>query len=160
MSDKTHHIEYQIFESLEDLPPGEGGLLTQAMTAAHAAFAPFSGFFVGCTLELDDGEVIQGNNQENKAYPSGMCAERTALYFAGSAGKGSKIRKIAIRAFSKNKKVDQPVTPCGACRQAMLEYEQMAGEPFIVLMQGESGRILRIVGIDGALLPFGFNIEF
>ncbi|MCB9233148.1 MAG: cytidine deaminase [Bacteroidia bacterium] len=160
MAKETHHITYEVFTDPAELPAGEASLLEQAAEAAGLAYAPFSGFSVGCALLLEDGEVILGNNQENKAYPSAMCAERTALYFAGSLGKGAKIRKIAIRGFSESKDVTQPVTPCGACRQAMLEYEQLAGTPFVVLMQGASGSILRVGGIDGALLPFGFNIEF
>ena len=106
---------------------------------------------------LDDGEIILGNNQENKAFPSGTCAERTALFFAGSLGK---IRKIAVSAKSLTKPVNVPVTPCGACRQVMLEYEQMAGIPFIVLMQGETGPVLRVEGVASSLLPFGFDVDF
>ena len=135
-------------------------MLEQAAQATDHSYAPFSGFLVGCAVELADGEVVLGNNQENKAYPSGMCAERTALYYIGSMGKGDQIRKIAIRGFSQSRLVSQPVTPCGACRQALLEYEQLAGQPIVVIMQGQEGSILRVEGIDGGLLPFGFKIEF
>ena len=154
------NIEYEIFDNAADLPADEVQLLAQAETAASGAYAPFSEFNVGCAIEMESGEVMSGNNQENLAYPSGLCAERVILFFANSQGKGKDIRKIAVRAFSKNVDVDVPVTPCGACRQVMLEYERMAGQPFIVLMQGAKGKILKVTGVENSLLPFGFNIDF
>lgn len=153
-------IQYELIDSAEKLPENERNLLEKAYEAGKSAYAPFSGFHVGCALLLENGEIISGNNQENKAYPSSLCAERVALYHAGSQEKADQVRFIAIRASSESKPVLSPPTPCGACRQVMLEYENLAGKPFTVLMQGDEGKILKIKGISGGLLPFAFDIDF
>lgn len=153
-------IEYELFTSADQLPQDEQELLSKAMEVADGAYAPYSGFLVGCALGLESGEILTANNQENIAYPSGLCAERTALFFAGAHGKGKDIRKIAVRGRSVSTEVNVPVTPCGACRQVMVEYEKLAGKPFTVIMQGEKGNILRIKGVSKSLVPFGFDIDF
>lgn len=147
-------------DGADDLAADEAALLGTALDASRMAYAPYSHFHVGCAVQLADGEVITGNNQENPAFPSSLCAERTALYYLGAQGKGDSIRKIAIRATSTQKRIAGPVTPCGACRQVMLEYERLSGQPIVVLMQGAEGKILRVIGVAKALLPFGFDIEF
>ena len=135
-------------------------LLEKAFEATAKAYAPHSQFHVGCALLMNDGSVILGNNQENIAYPSGLCAERVALFHAGALGKGDQIRKIAIRASSERKPINSPAMPCGGCRQVMVEYEQMNAEPFILLSQGESGEILRLVGVQQNLMPLHFDVDF
>ena len=149
-----------MFQSKDELPTDEAALLASAMEATEAAYAPFSEFRVGCAVLLDSGEIILGNNQENRAYPSGLCAERTALFFIGSQSKGKLIRKIAIRVRSDRKTIQTPAMPCGACRQVMVEYEQMADLPFVVLSQGAEGNIMRMEGVRNNLLPFSFDIDF
>ncbi len=158
LSKQSLHIPFEIVEAAS-LPADEQDLLRAAFEAAKGAFAPYSGFHVGCSLLLEDGEIISGNNQENVAYPSGLCAERTALFYAGSIGKAAKIRKIAIRAASLTIDVNQPPTSCGACRQVMVEYEKRAEQPFVVLMQGARGDVLRLNGVKNCLMPFSFDIE-
>lgn len=157
---QEYHITYQLLDSPQGLPEDEVALLEVAMQASARAYAPYSNFHVGCAVALEGGEIYTGNNQENPAFPSSLCAERTVLYYVGSQGKGAKIRKIAIRAQSPSKLIAGPVTPCGACRQVMLEYERLAGTPTVVLMQGREGKVLRLTGIAASLLPFGFDIEF
>lgn len=152
-------IDYSLHESADTLDPSEQELLQIAFEASGEAYAPHSEFHVGCAIRFANGEVHTGNNQENLAYPSGLCAERIALFHAGAQGKGKDIRTIAIRARSSRKTVDRPVTPCGACRQVMLEYENLAGQPFTLLMQGETGEILRLEGVAATLMPFHFDIE-
>ena len=154
------HIPYREFESDQDLDQEDRHLLAMALEASQKAYIPYSGFHVGCAILLEDGEIILGNNQENVAYPSGLCAERTALFYAGSQGKGDKIKKIAVRAWSKNKPIDKPVTPCGACRQVMVEYERQGDNDIEVLLQGASGPVLLLSGIQKTLLPFSFDIDF
>lgn len=158
----THNItfEYQEYDNANALPPAEAELLARALDATHHAHAPYSGFYVGCALRLVSGEIITGNNQENAAYPSGLCAERTALFHAGSRGLGPELRALAVRARSAHAPVLTPPYPCGACRQVMVEYEQMAETPMLVLLQGETGPILRIEGVAGKLLPFVFQFKF
>ncbi len=158
MKEGILHLHYRLYDHREELEPDEADLLEQAWRATENAYAPFSEFKVGCAVALVDGSVILGNNQENRAYPSGLCAERTALFYAGAQGLGADIRKMAIRAQSIHYPVDRPVMPCGACRQVMMEYEEMAEAHFVVLMQGESGSILRVESVRGCLLPFPFDL--
>lgn len=153
-------ISYQSYASDSELPESERELLASALEASQKAYVPYSQFHVGCAIRLNSGEVILGNNQENAAYPSGICAERTALFYCGSQGNAEKIEIMAIRAWSEKKVIDKPVTPCGACRQVMLEYERMADRDIVVLMQGASGEVLRMSGIAKTLLPFSFDIDF
>jgi cytidine deaminase len=153
-------LPYQWIEDSASLAADEQALLDSALSACDKAYAPYSHFHVGCALGLEGGEVITGNNQENQAFPSGLCAERTALFYAGSQGKGGQLRKLAIRARSEKLSVNRPGTPCGGCRQVMLEYERMAGQDLVILMQGETGPVLRLEGVAKTLLPFAFDIEF
>lgn len=160
MDGNSINIPFQQFASPSELSAEEQQLLELAWAACDHAYAPYSGFHVGCAVLLANGEVVTANNQENKAFPSGLCAERVALFNVGAQSKGEMIRKIAIRGRSNSKPVEVPVTPCGACRQVMLEYEKMAQHPFEIIMQGESGKILKLTGVAQSLLPFGFDIEF
>jgi len=151
-------LEYELHSSLTTLPEDEQNLLTVAMDATQHAYAPYSEFYVGAAVLLVTGEIILGSNQENGAYPSGLCAERTALFATGAAGKSGLIRKIAIRAHSKKFNVFHPVGPCGGCRQVMVEYEKLAGQDLIVIMQGEKGEIIRLSGVASQLMPFTFDL--
>lgn len=155
---KEFSIRYEQFPDSSQLSADEQDLLRQAMEATRNAYAPYSEFFVGAAVLLENGEVIQGSNQENGAYPSGLCAERTALFATGAAGKSGLIRKMAIRAHSPKYHMNHAVGPCGACRQVMVEYEKLAGKPMTVLLQGETGEILRIEGVMDNLLPFTFDL--
>ena len=157
MKEQKIEIAYRRYTEAAQLPEDEQSLLGSALEATRHAYAPFSEFLVGCALLTDSNEVFTGNNQENLAFPSGTCAERTALFYVGSSGKGGNIRKMAIRAKSVRIPVDTPVTPCGACRQVMAEYEKMGNHLWVVLMQGESGDILRIEGVIQSLLPLCFD---
>jgi cytidine deaminase len=154
------NIAFEVHDSADSLPADEQQLLSEALEASEGAYVPYSHFKVGCAVALEGGEVMSGNNQENPAFPSSLCAERTVLYYVGAKGKGSLIRKIGIRAQSTDKLIASPVTPCGACRQVMLEYERLSGQPLIVLMQGKEGKVLKVKGVAAALLPFGFDIDF
>lgn len=160
MAKQTHTFEYESFSESSDLDPTEQSLLAEALAAAATAYAPYSGFQVGCAVRLTDGTVVHGSNQENQAYPSGTCAERAALFAIGSQGRYEDVETIAVRAVCKAKPVKSPQAPCGACRQVMLETERLAGRQLTILLQGESGEILRIKGIAGALLPLEFDFDF
>ncbi|MEO0468472.1 MAG: cytidine deaminase [Bacteroidota bacterium] len=160
MEHKTIEIHYKLLQNASELTADEADLLAAALAATNQAYAPFSQFRVGCAVLLEDGSIHIGNNQENKAFPSGTCAERTALFHIGAMGKGDQIRKIAIRARSERADITDPVMPCGACRQVMLEYESMGKVPFVVLTQGKSGRIIRMEGVRQSLLPLSFDIDF
>ena len=134
--------------------------MEKAWEATENSYAPYSRFRVGCAVLLESGEIILGSNQENRAYPSGLCAERNALFHIGAMGKAPGIRKIAIRAGSDRKIIDEPAMPCGGCRQVMVEYEQQCDTVFVVLSQGAIGPIMRVEGAQDTLMPFSFDLDF
>ena len=133
--------------------------MDKAIEARGKAYAPYSKFSVGAALLLENNEIVSGNNQENAAYPSGMCAERVAIWKAGSEYPNVKILKLAISASSSITKVDKPVGPCGACRQSLSEYEIKQKQPFPILFMGEVGEIVKTASLS-ALLPFSFDSSY
>ena len=145
-----------IYPSLDALPKEALLLMQKAFEARENAYAPYSNFNVGAALLLDNGEIITGNNQENASYPSGLCAERTAIYYAGSQYPKAKIIRMAISARSKNKKTTKPIAPCGACRQAIAEYEIKQEIPIEIYFMGETGKVAKSNSLTN-LLPMGFD---
>ena len=133
--------------------------MKEAVEATKKSYSPYSNFKVGAALLMEDDSVIIGNNQENAAYPSGMCAERVAIWKAGSNFPNKKVKKLAIAAISTNKTVDKPVGPCGACRQTLLEYEINQEEPIEVLFMGEIGKVVKAESVT-SLLPFSFDSSY
>jgi Cytidine deaminase len=154
MKQYTLAITVQEAESRADLPLDDKVLLKAAEKALESAYAPFSTFQVGAAVRLSDGSVVTGSNQENAAFPSGLCAERTALFYAHAQYPHLKVEAIAITAATEGVLVAEPVYPCGACRQVMLESEKRAGKPVRVIM-GSRGKVQIVEGI-GALLPLSF----
>jgi cytidine deaminase len=148
-----------VYSNLDELSTEDQMLMNKAIEARGNAYAPYSKFHVGAALLLDNGEIVLGNNQENAAYPSGMCAERVAIWQAGSLFPGVKIKKLAISASSKITKVDKPIGPCGACRQTLSEYEINQKEPFPVIFMGEVGEIVKTPSLL-SLLPFSFDSSY
>tara|TARA_B100001167_G_scaffold87033_1_gene52518 strand:+ start:25079 stop:25564 length:486 start_codon:yes stop_codon:yes gene_type:complete len=158
---KSLKIELNLerFEQLEELPDQVRDLFRVAVEAREAAYAPYSNFHVGAALLLANGEIIKGNNQENAAYPSGLCAERTAVYYAGANYPEVEIVMMAISAKAKDKETDVPIPPCGACRQALAEYEVKQAKPIEVYFRGGSGPILKSSSVEN-LLPLLFTQKF
>lgn len=152
------NTEIERFEDSRELPNDEQSLLESAISAMHNAYAPYSRFKVGAALQLENGMVILGNNQENAAYPSGLCAERVAFYAASANYPGVSMLKVAITATSLDFPTENPISPCGACRQSMLEYEINQIKPITVLLKGNGGVVFRIHGVK-QLLPIFFNEE-
>ena len=148
-----------VFENLQELPKEILNLMRKAQEARQKAYAPYSKFSVGAALLLDNNEIITGNNQENASYPSGLCAERTAVYYAGSQFPEAKILKMAIVAGSNINKTNEPIPPCGACRQAIAEYEIKQESPIEIYFMGETGHILKSNSLAN-LLPLLFNKSF
>ncbi|WP_298555478.1 cytidine deaminase [uncultured Algibacter sp.] len=145
-----------IFDNLEELPQDVIVLMEKAIGAREKAYAPYSNFNVGAALLLDNDEVVLGSNQENASYPSGLCAERTAIYYAGSQFPKAKIVRMAITAGSKKNKTIKPIPPCGACRQAIAEYEIKQNTPIEIYFMGETGVIAKSNSLSD-LLPLGFD---
>ena len=152
----TITTEFSIFENLEELPIDIQNLMEQAIDVRKKAYAPYSKFKVGTALFLDNGKVVLGSNQENAAYPSGLCAERVAIFWTGANYPGKKIVAMAITASSDLFTSEHPIAPCGACRQAMLEYELNQKESIQLIMQGGDGDIIRMDGVKN-LLPIYFH---
>jgi cytidine deaminase len=148
-----------VYSNLGALSTEDQMLMNKAIKARGNAYAPYSKFHVGAALLLDNGEIVLGNNQENAAYPSGMCAERVAVWQAGSLFPGVKIKKLAISASSTITKVDKPIGPCGACRQTLSEYEINQKEPFPVIFMGEVGEIVKTPSLL-SLLPYSFDSSY
>lgn len=144
--------------SAKDLSLQEQKLLQLAKKSAKTAYAPYSNFFVGAALLLDNNKIICGSNQENVAFPSGLCAERVAFFSAGAQYPGIPIKTIAITALSPKFAIDQPVTPCGDCRQVMAEYEERYKKNIRVILSGETGKIYVVDSIK-VLLPLMFSGE-
>ena len=126
------------------------------MMARENAYAPYSKFHVGTAILLDNNEIITGNNQENASYPSGLCAERAAIYYAGSNYPETKILVMAIVAGSIKKTTSKPIPPCGACRQAIAEYEVKQESPIEIYFKGETGKVVKSNSLAN-LLPLLFD---
>lgn len=142
--------------SYEELSERQRRLVDLARKATGRSYAPYSKFRVGAAIELDNGEIVTGSNQENAAYPSGTCAERTAAYYAHATYPDAKFKAIAVAAIATDgKEIADPVSPCGACRQALLEYETLAGHNVEVILVGS--RAIYILPSVRSTLPLAFS---
>ncbi|WP_125722187.1 cytidine deaminase [Flavobacterium ustbae] len=150
---------FTIFENLNELPSDIQDLMNQAVEIRKKAYAPYSKFKVGAALLLDNGKVILGSNQENAAYPSGLCAERTAIFYAGSSYPKAKILKMAITAASDTNQTTAPIPPCGSCRQSIAEYEIKQDTPIEIYFMGEIGEVYKSSSLKN-LLPLMFDKKF
>ena len=147
---------FEVYDSVEELPQAIRSLMKTAVEARDKAYAPYSQFKVGAAIALNNNEVVTGSNQENASYPSGLCAERTAIYYAGAAFPEAQIQNIAISAKSMRHLVEAPVPPCGACRQALVEYEVKQETDIAVYFMGETGKVMKANSIKD-LLPLIFE---
>jgi len=149
----------EVFESVSELPKSIQDLMNKAHKAGEHAYAPYSHFKVGVAIQMESGEIITGNNQENAAYPSGMCAERVAVYHAGAHYPETPIRVMALTARSLKQKTTTPVPPCGACRQALAEYEVKQKSPIVIYFMGASGKVVKANSVK-ELLPLVFDSTY
>lgn len=145
-----------VFDNLDELPQEISFLMQKAIEVRQKAYVPYSNFSVGAAILLDNKEIITGNNQENAAYPSGLCAERTAIFYAGAQFPDAKIIRMAITAGSKNKQTLVPIPPCGACRQVISEYEVKQDAPIEIYFMGETGKVVKSNSLAN-LLPLIFD---
>jgi cytidine deaminase len=158
---KKHKIEtyLEIYDSISELPDTIQTLINKAQQARDKAYAPYSGFKVGAALELASGTVVTGNNQENAAFPSGLCAERVAVFHAGSNYPDERIIHLALTVRSLHKEINVPTPPCGACRQALAEYEVKQERPIAIYFMGETGKVVKASSVND-LLPLVFDSSF
>ena len=145
-----------VYDAIEELTIPVQKLIKKAAIAREKAYAPYSHFLVGAALELENGVIVLGNNQENASYPSGLCAERTAIYYAGAEFPNQKILRMAIVAGSTKNPTTKPIPPCGACRQALSEYEVKQSQPFELYFMGTSGKIASSKSVEN-ILPWIFD---
>lgn len=155
MTNKEIKIAYTEYASIEELQPQDRLLAEAAVEAVALSYAPYSNFNVGAAVQFEDGEIVKGANQENAAYPSGLCAERTALFYASASRPDKAMTAIAIAAGQKGHLCESPATPCGACRQVMAQYQTKSGMPMSVLLVGAS-KVWKFEKVDD-LLPLIFD---
>jgi cytidine deaminase len=150
---------FVVYDAVDELVPEVKDLMSQAVAIRKKAYAPYSNFRVGAAILLDNGKVVLCSNQENAAYPSGLCAERVAIFQAGAIYPEAKILKIAISATADDKEVAEPIPPCGACRQSIAEYEFRQDVPIEIYFMGAVGKIYKSNSLKD-LLPLSFDKNF
>jgi len=155
MTNRTLNIDFEEYASVSEMSPSDRELCEAAKEAQGTSYAPYSGFNVGAAVRLSDGTIVKGSNQENAASPSGLCAERTAMFAATAQHPGASVRSIAIVGGKDYGVEKEPCSPCGSCRQVMAECQRRAGEPMSVIMIGEE-KVWKFASVD-AVLPFIFT---
>jgi len=150
---------FTVYQSVDELPIDVKELMYKAIEVRKNAYAPYSKFRVGSALLLDNEKIVLGSNQENAAYPSGLCAERVAIFQSGAVYPDAKILKMVISAASDVNKTVTPIPPCGSCRQSIFEYEFKQNAPIEIYFMGESGEVYKSDSIKN-LLPLSFDKNF
>lgn len=156
MKERQLTFTLRVFDNTQLLPAEDASLLNAAFTAIPNAYAPYSNFRVAAAVLLANGEVVTGTNQENAAFPVGICAEGTALSAASALYPDVAIKKIAITVKSGTHIIDHPVAPCGICRQRLLEYENRFNSPIEILLTGQTGEVYSINTVKD-ILPLNFS---
>ena len=160
MKDEQFNFSFKVFESVDELIEDDAQLLHEARNATNNAYAPYSNFFVGAVAKLQNGIVVSGANQENASFPVGICAERVLLSAVSSQHPHIAIETIAISYDNRNIETasDKPISPCGICRQTLLEYEQRQGQSIRLILAGMEGEVY-VIEKAGMLLPLSFKKE-
>ena len=155
MTNQEIHITYQEYKSIDELNPEDRELAAEAIKAMEGAYAPYSHFHVGAAVRMSNGQIVRGANQENAAFPSGLCAERTAMFAAGARYPDKDMLSIALAGGVMGRLGAQPATPCGACRQVMAQYQAKSGKPMSVIMVS-ADKVWKFEKVDD-ILPLIFN---
>ena len=156
MKENKFEFQYEEYKDISELNEQDAWLLTEARAVTEQAYAPYSNFQVGAVAILENGEVVAGTNQENASYPVGICAERVLLGSAATLHPQIPIKSMAVSYNSTEVKSDHPISPCGMCRQALLEYETRTSKPIRLILSGQEGKVY-IIKTAGNLLPFAFT---
>jgi len=157
MKQRAFTVRVAEYDRPEELPDQQAWLVKMAKDAAGNAYAPYSGYHVGAAVLLSNGKVVTGNNQENASYPSGLCAERVAIFHAGSQYPGVAVTTIAIAAMEGGVFQEHPVSPCGGCRQVLYEKEAQGETPMEVILYGTG--MVRVLRSATDLLPLPFSFR-
>lgn len=155
MKERQFTVKFETYASLAEMSEEDRVLCEAAIEAQKGSYAPYSHFNVGAAVRLANGTIVKGSNQENIAYPSGLCAERTTLFAASATYPGVPIRSLAVLGGKDMTICDEPATPCGACRQVMAEYQTLAKAPMSVILVGKK-EIWKFACVDD-ILPFIFD---
>lgn len=158
MKGQKFEFEYEVYDDISELNEKDAWLLNEARQITEQAYAPYSNFYVGAVGMMDNGEIVAGTNQENASYPVGICAERVLLGSAATIHPGVAIKTLAVSYKSKESDSDHPISPCGMCRQALLEYETRSKKPIRLILGGQEGKIY-IIKSAIFLLPFAFTSD-
>jgi cytidine deaminase len=162
MSHKKYEFDYEVYDDISQLDEKDAWLLREARVVTENAYAPYSEFHVGAVAMLENGEVVAGTNQENASYPVGICAERVLLGNAATLYKEVPIETMAISYISKSVtdpvKSDHPISPCGMCRQSLLEYETRTKKSIRLILSGQEGKVY-VIKTARMLLPFAFTSD-
>ena len=158
MNQEKYNFSFDVYDSIDELPEQDALLVSEARNTTGNAYAPYSNFKVGAIAKLSNGKTVTGTNQENAAYPVGICAERVLLSAAASIFPNIAIDTIAISYDNKNGASDHPISPCGICRQTLLEYEERMKQPIRLILSGLEGKIY-IIQKASQLLPLSFGGE-
>lgn len=156
MKNENFNFKYAVYDSIEQLDKEDADLLHHARKVTELAYAPYSNFRVGAFAQLINGKTISGTNQENAAYPAGICAERTLMSVASSLFPGVGIKTIAISYHNEKGKSDHPISPCGICRQSFFEFQERTKTPIRIILSGMEGKVL-IIENAADLLPLVFG---
>jgi cytidine deaminase len=156
MKKEEYQFSYDVYDSVEELNEQDAWLVNEAREVTAAAYAPYSNFNVGAVAKLVNGEIVAGTNQENAAYPVGLCAERVLLSTAATTYPNVAIDTIAISYHNINGVSDHPISPCGMCRQSLVEYEERMKQPIRLILSGMEGKVI-IVEKANSLLPLSFG---
>jgi len=157
MKQRAYTVRLYEYDQLEQLSEEQVLLVNSAIKAARDAYAPYSEYHVGAAVRLANGEIVIGSNQENAAFPSGLCAERVAIYYAGARHPDVPVLSIAIAAVIKGTLQEEPVAPCGACRQVMYEKETQGNVPMEVILYGS--KKIQVINRITDLLPLPFKLD-
>ena len=158
MNKSQYQFSYDVYNSFEELSEEDAWLLNEAQDVSQNAYAPYSNFQVGAVAKLANGEIVAGSNQENASYPVGLCAERVLLASISSLYPKVPVESIAISYRSSMVESDHPISPCGICRQSLLEYEQRVSHPIRLILGGMEGKII-VISKASLLLPLSFTNE-
>lgn len=149
-------ISYQLYDDISELEKEDGWLLNKAREATKLAYAPYSKFHVGAVAKMMNGEIVAGSNQENASYPAGLCAERVLLASSSTLYPEVAIETMAISYHNINGESNEPISPCGICRQTLREYEDRFHKPIRLILGGMGGKIM-VFEKASDLLPFAFT---
>lgn len=156
MNKQEYQFNYEVYQSIDELPEDDKWLLDEAREATQYAYAPYSRFQVGAVAKLSNGEIVKGSNQENASFPAGLCAEQVVMASIASQYPKMPIDTLAISYNNTNGESNQPITPCGICRQVMQEYKEKTKHPIRLILGGMHGKVF-IIPDAAMLLPLSFT---